>query len=90
MVLQWLYVDNGAFPFESQDQLKRGVQVINDKIFSLWTWNARWKINRREDQDIQDRMSIFLTPQLFEQKIPYWNKYIKEENVKYLLTEGSL
>ena len=90
MVLQWLYVDNGAFPFESQDQLKRGVQVINDKIFSLWTWNARWKINRREDQGIQDRMSIFLTPQLFEQKIPYWNKYIEEENVKYLLTEGSL
>ena len=34
-VLQWIYIDDGAFNFESIEQLKRYVQVIHDNFSHL-------------------------------------------------------
>ena len=33
--LQEIYVDDGAFSFESREQFKRGPQVINDNFYAL-------------------------------------------------------
>ena len=87
--LQEIYVDDGAFSFESREQFKRGPKVINDHF-------SRFGIETHVGKSIKGNIKAskteydFFKPQLFDNKISSCHEEIEGENDKYLSTEGYL
>ena len=56
-ILQCLYVDDGAFPFGTREDLKNGMELI-PPLWQIWIGNAHWM----RDITVQNQMCLLPPP----------------------------